>query len=56
MAGALAVYHIAPLVRALAGFGAGDGRGLGGPVLHALVHGAALVGLGGLFMGGLVGR
>lgn len=59
VAGALAVYHAAPLARAVwritetqleGGLVIGDGKGggLGGPWLHALVHALALLGLGSL--------
>lgn len=52
VAGALAVYHLAPLFRALGRIWEGDGglaSGLGGPWAHAAAHGAALVALLGLF-------
>lgn len=49
--GALAVYHVAPLSRALSRLGKGSEywKGLGGPRLHALCHGGVLVGLLGVF-------
>ncbi|KUJ12287.1 uncharacterized protein LY89DRAFT_688036 [Mollisia scopiformis] len=50
VAGALAVYHLAPLVRAASRIGnARYGNGLGGPVVHVVVHGACLLGLFGLY-------
>lgn len=52
VAGALAVYHLAPLVRAVGRVGDGRyGKGLGGPVLHVMVHGVAFLGLFGLYWG-----
>lgn len=51
VAGALAVYHVAPLVRAVSRLREGRmyGKDLGGPVVHAVVHGIALVELGSLY-------
>ena len=49
---ALSVYHLAPFIRAALRILAGDhqyGRGLGGPWLHLIAHGAcfaAFIGLG----------
>lgn len=52
VAGALAVYHVAPLLRAVERAGYGNfGKGLGGPVVHLIVHGACFLGLGGLYVG-----
>lgn len=54
VAGALAVYHAAPLVRAvgrIASQGGWYGKGLGGPWVHAGVHAGALGALGWLFVG-----
>ncbi|KAH7410831.1 hypothetical protein BKA64DRAFT_365152 [Cadophora sp. MPI-SDFR-AT-0126] len=54
VAGALAVYHAAPLVRAvgrIASKGEEYGKGLGGPWVHAVVHAGALGTLGWLFLG-----
>ena len=51
--GALAVYHIAPFVRAAKRIISGDegyGGGLGGPAVHLVVHGGCLVTLGDLFL------
>jgi hypothetical protein len=50
VAGALGVYHFAPLVRAVSRLSAGRqyGKGLGGAGVHAVVHGVALGALGGL--------
>jgi hypothetical protein len=51
--GALSIYHAAPLVRATRRIISNDegyGSGLGGPVLHLVVHGVCLLALGGLFM------
>ncbi|TVY84535.1 hypothetical protein LSUE1_G000611 [Lachnellula suecica] len=48
VAGALAVYHLAPTVRALSrvfGGGIGYGKGLGGPWIHLAVHGVCFLGL-----------
>ena len=58
MAGALAVYHVAPVVRAVSRIIGGDGsgkvrgrgwRGLGGPWVHLAGHLVCLVALGRLF-------
>ncbi|CZS96654.1 hypothetical protein WAI453_010074 [Rhynchosporium graminicola] len=52
IAGALAAYHAAPLVRAIARIassGGGYGKGLGGPWVHAVLHCGALGALGWLF-------
>jgi hypothetical protein len=53
VSGALALYHVAPLVRAarrtisnVEGYGAG----LGGSVVHLVLHAVCLASLGGLFM------
>ncbi|KAG4417273.1 hypothetical protein IFR04_009563 [Cadophora malorum] len=54
VAGALAVYHAAPLVRAVgrvAYQGEGYGKGLGGPWAHAVLHAGALGALGWLLVG-----
>ncbi|KAH7346444.1 hypothetical protein BKA65DRAFT_502449 [Rhexocercosporidium sp. MPI-PUGE-AT-0058] len=54
VAGALAVYHAAPLVRAVGRITSkeeGYGKGLGGPWVHGVVHAAALGALGWLFLG-----
>ncbi|PVH87635.1 hypothetical protein DL98DRAFT_509854 [Cadophora sp. DSE1049] len=54
VAGALAVYHAAPLVRAvrrIASQEEGYGKGLGEPWVHAVVHAGALGALGWLFVG-----
>jgi hypothetical protein len=57
VAGALGVYHIAPLVRAIGRLRESDSRGrkygsrFGGPTLHAIVHGFAFLGLELLFLG-----
>jgi hypothetical protein len=51
--GALSIYHTAPLVRAARRIlynDEGYGSGLGGPVLHLVVHGVCLLTLGGLFL------
>jgi hypothetical protein len=51
--GALSIYHAAPLVRAarrIISRDEGYGGGLGGPVLHLVVHGVCFVTLGGLFL------
>lgn len=46
VAGAFAVYHVAPLMRALSRVGrANYGEGLGGPVVHVIVHGICFLGL-----------
>lgn len=56
VAGALGVYHIAPLLRAIGRLREGDGRGkkygsrFGGPAMHAIVHGFAFLGLELLFL------
>jgi hypothetical protein len=48
VAGALSVYHLAPLVRAGSRImeGSGEyGKGLGGPVFHLVVHAVCFAGL-----------
>jgi hypothetical protein len=59
VAGALALYHIAPIIRAGSRIAGGDVRlaqegkgakGLGGPVLHFIVHSICLLGLGRLLL------
>lgn len=48
VAGALAIYHLAPLTRATLRLVNGDGgygKQLGGPVAHMAVHGACFFGL-----------
>lgn len=48
MAGALSIYHLAPLMRAGSRIveGSGEyGKGLGGPILHLIVHLLCFVGL-----------
>jgi hypothetical protein len=48
VAGTLSIYHLAPLVRAGSRIleGSGEyGKGLGGPVLHLIVHGLCFTGL-----------
>ncbi|KAG4438870.1 hypothetical protein IFR05_005659 [Cadophora sp. M221] len=55
VAGALAIYHAAPSMRALGRLTSkddGHGKGLGGPWVHAVVHAGALGALGWLFVGG----
>ncbi|KAL2069576.1 hypothetical protein VTL71DRAFT_14255 [Oculimacula yallundae] len=54
VAGALAVYHAAPLVRAVGRIrasGTGYGKEFGGPWVHALLHSGALGALGWVFLG-----
>lgn len=61
VAGALAVYHLAPVIRAGSRIRAGElelgqkvegsrMKGLGGPLLHFAVHSVCLLGLVGLFV------
>lgn len=50
VAGALAVYHLAPLMRAVGRVGNSRyGKGLGGPVVHIIVHGVVFLSLLGLY-------
>lgn len=59
VAGALAVYHLAPLVRAGGRVVGGDalfGKGLGGPVVHLIVHGICFLGLAALGLPALMKR
>lgn len=50
VAGALAVYHCAPFMRALRRIGTANyGKGLGGPAVHLVAHGICFVGLFGLW-------
>lgn len=50
VAGALAVYHAAPLTRALSRVGQVNyGKGLGGPLVHVVVHGICFLGLFGTY-------
>lgn len=55
VAGALAVYHLAPVMRALSRMSRGRqyGSALGGPMVHGVVHGSALILLGLLYFGKL---
>ncbi len=53
VAGALSVYHLAPLVRAVARVVDGDvvcGKGLGGPIVHAVMHSVCFAALVGAFL------
>ncbi|KAL5318758.1 hypothetical protein ACEPPN_013824 [Leptodophora sp. 'Broadleaf-Isolate-01'] len=53
VAGALAIYHAAPLVRAVGRITSkkeGYGKGLGGPWVHAVGHAGALGALGWVFL------
>jgi len=53
VAGALSVYHLAPLTRAGSRIWAGSveyGKGLGGPVVHLAVHAVCFGGLAGIFL------
>jgi hypothetical protein len=53
VAGALSVYHLAPLVRAgtrIAEESGEYGQGLGGPIVHFVVHGLCFAGLVGTYM------
>ncbi|TVY17394.1 hypothetical protein LARI1_G005206 [Lachnellula arida] len=53
VAGALAVYHLAPLVRAVSrvfGGGVGYGKAFGGPWIHLAVHGLCFVGLSRMYL------
>lgn len=53
VAGALSVYHLAPLVRAGSRIMEGNwayGKGLGGPIFHLMVHTVCCVGLLGIFL------
>jgi hypothetical protein len=53
VAGALSVYHLAPLVRAGSRIvdGSGEyGNGLGGPMVHLGVHGICFAGLLGIYL------
>lgn len=55
MAGALSLYHPAPLTRAVMRIRGGEstyGKGLGGPWVHAVVHFGCCVALGQLFLRG----
>ena len=52
MGGALALYHFAPLVRAVSRIAEGElgyGKALGGPVVHLIVHGLCFGGLAGCY-------
>lgn len=50
VAGALALYHLAPLIRAASRIGNDQyGMGLGGPIVHMIVHGLCFLGLIGLY-------
>ena len=52
VAGALALYHVGPLARAMARIGGGNcGRALGGAWLHAVVHAVCLFGLASSLLG-----
>ena len=56
---ALSVYHLAPFVRATSRILAGDyqyGKGLGGPWVHLIVHGACFAALIGLGFSGKIGE
>lgn len=53
VAGALALYHLAPLMRAFSRVVKGEAvstKGLGGPLLHASVHGGCFVALMRLYL------
>jgi len=53
VAGALSVYHLAPLVRAGSRVVEGSvdyGKGLGGPMVHLVVHGLCFAGLVGAYL------
>jgi len=53
VAGALSVYHLAPLSRAASRIWEGSGvygKGLGGPVVHLVVHGICFAGLVGVYL------
>ncbi|KAF4633106.1 hypothetical protein G7Y89_g5014 [Cudoniella acicularis] len=55
VAGALAVYHLAPVARSLARIVGEEmeyGKALGGPWLHLLVHGGCLMSLTAVFLSG----
>ena len=52
VAAALAIYHLAPMVRAVSRLVQGGkeyGKGLGGPIVHMIVHAGTFAGLMSLY-------